>query len=43
MTDQLDAPAEQRELGRARTRKEDAKLVTGQTMWTDSLTMPGLL
>ena len=31
------------EVGRRRTRKEDAKLVTGQTMWTDSIAMPGLL
>jgi carbon-monoxide dehydrogenase large subunit len=42
-SDQVNAPTEQRELGRARTRKEDAKLVTGQTMWTDSITLPGLL
>jgi len=31
------------ELGRARTRKEDARLVTGQTMWTDNLVLPGML
>jgi aerobic carbon-monoxide dehydrogenase large subunit len=31
------------ELGRARTRKEDARLVTGQTTWTDNLVMPGML
>jgi aerobic carbon-monoxide dehydrogenase large subunit len=31
------------ELGRARLRKEDARLVTGQTTWTDNLTLPGML
>jgi aerobic carbon-monoxide dehydrogenase large subunit len=31
------------ELGRARTRKEDARLITGQTAWTDNLTLPGML
>jgi aerobic carbon-monoxide dehydrogenase large subunit len=34
---------EERELGRRRVRKEDAKLVTGQTMWTDNMSLPGLL
>lgn len=36
-------PAGGRELGRARRRKEDAKLVTGQTSWTDNFQLPGLL
>jgi carbon-monoxide dehydrogenase large subunit len=31
------------ELGKARTRKEDARLVTGQTTWTDNLVLPGML
>jgi carbon-monoxide dehydrogenase large subunit len=31
------------ELGRARLRKEDARLITGRTMWTDNLTLPGML
>jgi carbon-monoxide dehydrogenase large subunit len=31
------------EVGRARLRKEDARLVTGQTRWTDNITLPGLL
>src|SRR5260370_23654697 len=31
------------ELGKARRRKEDARLVTGQTNWTDNITLPGLL
>ncbi len=30
------------EVGRARTRKEDARLVTGQTSWTDNIMLPGL-
>ncbi|WP_051942995.1 xanthine dehydrogenase family protein molybdopterin-binding subunit [Streptacidiphilus rugosus] len=32
-----------REVGRARARKEDARLVTGQTTWTDNLSLPGVL
>lgn len=32
-----------RELGRARLRKEDARLITGATTWTDNLALPGLL
>lgn len=31
------------EVGRARLRKEDARLVTGQTRWTDNITLPGML
>ncbi|MGH3902471.1 MAG: xanthine dehydrogenase family protein molybdopterin-binding subunit, partial [Pseudonocardiaceae bacterium] len=31
------------ELGRARKRKEDARLITGQTRWTDNLMLPGML
>ncbi|HEV3380147.1 MAG TPA: xanthine dehydrogenase family protein molybdopterin-binding subunit [Trebonia sp.] len=31
-----------REVGKARTRKEDARLITGQTNWTDNITLPGL-
>jgi len=30
------------EVGRARARKEDARLITGQTNWTDNITLPGL-
>ena len=41
--DALSQPDGSRELGRARRRKEDAKLVTGQTMWTDNITLPGLV
>jgi carbon-monoxide dehydrogenase large subunit len=31
------------ELGRSRTRKEDARLITGRTRWTDNIALPGLL
>jgi carbon-monoxide dehydrogenase large subunit len=31
------------EVGRPRLRKEDAKLVTGQTTWTDNIQLPGLV
>jgi len=31
------------EVGRARRRKEDARLITGQTNWTDNITLPGLV
>lgn len=31
------------ELGRARRRKEDARLVTGRTRWTDNMALPGML
>ncbi|RZQ60665.1 xanthine dehydrogenase family protein molybdopterin-binding subunit [Amycolatopsis suaedae] len=30
------------EIGKARLRKEDARLITGRTRWTDNLTLPGL-
>ena len=29
------------EVGKARLRKEDARLITGQTNWTDNITLPG--
>ena len=31
------------EVGAARKRKEDARLITGRTMWTDNITLPGML
>jgi aerobic carbon-monoxide dehydrogenase large subunit len=31
------------ELGKARLRKEDARLITGQTNWTDNIILPGML
>jgi aerobic carbon-monoxide dehydrogenase large subunit len=36
-----DAPVA--ELGRARLRKEDERLITGQTNWTDNIKLPGML
>jgi aerobic carbon-monoxide dehydrogenase large subunit len=41
MSTQTEAPAA--ELGRSRLRKEDARLITGQTNWTDNITLPGML
>jgi carbon-monoxide dehydrogenase large subunit len=41
MTATTDAPAA--ELGKARLRKEDARLITGQTNWTDNISLPGML
>ncbi|WP_214408902.1 xanthine dehydrogenase family protein molybdopterin-binding subunit [Sphaerisporangium fuscum] len=41
---QLGEPAPGRhEVGAARRRKEDARLVTGRTHWTDNLQLPGML
>ena len=31
------------EVGRDRRRKEDQRLITGRTRWTDNLTLPGML
>ena len=31
------------EIGKARARKEDARLLTGQTNWTDNIVLPGML
>ena len=35
-------PAAQ-EIGRDRRRKEDQRLITGRTRWTDNITLPGML
>ncbi|MEW5354356.1 xanthine dehydrogenase family protein molybdopterin-binding subunit [Streptomyces sp. 16-176A] len=45
MTDQAVHAAEEAggEVGRARLRKEDARLITGQTNWTDNISVTGLL
>lgn len=37
------SPSAEPELGRARKRKEDARLITGSTRWTDNTTLPGML
>ncbi|WP_132876442.1 xanthine dehydrogenase family protein molybdopterin-binding subunit [Tamaricihabitans halophyticus] len=31
------------EVGKARRRKEDARLITGRTRWTDNIVLPGML
>lgn len=41
MTAVQDAPAQ--EIGRDRRRKEDQRLITGRTRWTDNITLPGML
>ncbi|HET7245834.1 MAG TPA: xanthine dehydrogenase family protein molybdopterin-binding subunit, partial [Streptosporangiaceae bacterium] len=38
-----DTQAPQAEVGQARPRKEDARLITGQTNWTDNIVLPGML
>jgi carbon-monoxide dehydrogenase large subunit len=37
------AAAPERNVGARRLRKEDAHLVTGQTLWTDNVQLPGML
>jgi carbon-monoxide dehydrogenase large subunit len=39
----MTATAAEPEVGRARLRKEDARLVTGRTRWTENITVPGML
>ncbi|WP_040338808.1 xanthine dehydrogenase family protein molybdopterin-binding subunit [Candidatus Blastococcus massiliensis] len=43
--DRAQAPAAgpAKEVGQARRRKEDARLITGRTTWTDNLVLPGML
>jgi len=41
--DQISEPDATPEVGRRRLRKEDAKLVTGQTQWTDNIQFAGML
>src|SRR5690606_1533997 len=41
MTMTTEAPAA--EIGRDRRRKEDQRLITGRTRWTDNITLPGML
>ena len=41
--DRATAEAPEREVGKARRRKEDARLITGRTTWTDNTVLPGML
>ncbi|MFD1718726.1 xanthine dehydrogenase family protein molybdopterin-binding subunit [Georgenia deserti] len=45
VTEDAPAPAGEpaREVGRARRRKEDQRLITGRTRWTDNIQLPGML
>jgi aerobic carbon-monoxide dehydrogenase large subunit len=43
VADQISAPDDSREIGRRRLRKEDARLITGQTQWTDNIVFPGMV
>ena len=43
VTDEGTATAPGAEVGRARRRKEDLRLITGRTRWTDNLQLPGML
>ena len=44
MTAPTETPeAKAAELGKARLRKEDERLITGQTNWTANITLPGML
>jgi carbon-monoxide dehydrogenase large subunit len=42
MTTTEERVGSEREIGRARTRKEDQRLVTGRTRWTDNIVLPGM-
>ena len=43
MTAVQEPQVEQKEIGRERRRKEDQRLITGRTRWTDNITLPGML
>lgn len=43
MTAVDDRPTTVGELGRSRRRKEDQRLITGRTKWTDNVVLPGML
>ncbi|WP_084961926.1 xanthine dehydrogenase family protein molybdopterin-binding subunit [Thermoactinospora rubra] len=42
-SDQVSEPSPNGEVGRRRRRKEDARLLTGRTQWTDNIQLPGML
>ncbi|MFI6476632.1 xanthine dehydrogenase family protein molybdopterin-binding subunit [Nonomuraea sp. NPDC050663] len=47
IAEQAEVPTEPKEatteVGKARRRKEDARLLTGRTQWTDNIQLPGML
>jgi len=43
MTDTVDTAAAAKQVGQPIRRKEDARLVTGETNWTDNIVLPGML
>jgi len=43
MTIAPERPAAPQEVGAPRRRKEDARLITGRTNWTDNIVLPGML
>ena len=43
MTITEDRPTATKEVGNARMRKEDQRLITGRTRWTDNIVLPGML
>lgn len=43
MTATQQPTTQQAEIGRDRRRKEDQRLITGRTRWTDNITLPGML
>ena len=44
MTTTQDRPTEvAKEIGKERRRKEDQRLITGRTRWTDNIVLPGML
>jgi carbon-monoxide dehydrogenase large subunit len=43
VTEDRAAAAPEKEIGKARRRKEDARLITGKTTWTDNMVLPGML
>src|SRR4051794_8763252 len=43
VTEERPAAESHQEVGTARRRKEDARLITGRTRWTDNIVLPGML
>jgi carbon-monoxide dehydrogenase large subunit len=43
VTEEAPAGETAKEIGRDRRRKEDQRLITGRTRWTDNITLPGML